>query len=673
MDQTQLRPLAQPRATIDFSAFQQQPRMDWGLNQSLGVSDFRTEHMSEEEARDELSEYAIYRLEKRRDDDRIGSDRSGNAWEFARTVEVRDLSKEDASAFIRQRDEEGRSVVEEKASFPLPLQELVERTHVSLSKAETEPAVFHWVLADLHSVKQKVDRHATSYFGSRSNSSYGDAKQYNSSRRSKHNRAGGSKSKKERVSVTMFFKRVPRPSVSAIGILEQQRFHAASIQKRNITAQQMQDNELNEQLKLAQQQSAQRQFEAAQRMRAIEASIQQQQQQQENQQKLQQKLFEQQFLQQQQHVLALQQQAQHADQNRARLMQGQAGPQVHQQNMPQGVGQGVGRGAGKPPVPPPPPAQARGNAPPTVPPPPKVRNAQQVPPPPQQQKPSKVQTRQQATRPRAYSRSAEPESPRSSGESFESEDDAESWCDTVDTPLSSQASDTPRSRRSRAKSRSRSRSRDRCHGRCKSHNHNEDTGYGFEPVRRMSRHDQHYLENQAPAHGMLRGREMFSPEPTVSLLDSIKQEAYDAGMRAVTRADREDMIYRQRTAAPPPQIIQRQHSVRVVAPPPRMIEDKFEFGRLRIDDDLVYERRRMEEDRERRRQDADYERMRQAAEYEHRRYDIPEGNYYPLESPRREVDERDFMRTRDWVSGEYENPFLPYDGSRRGSYGGRGR
>ncbi|KAK1769363.1 hypothetical protein QBC33DRAFT_352967 [Phialemonium atrogriseum] len=231
MQSQQIAPPPPPREIVPVR-LQQGPRVQ--------VSDIRKERLTDSEAREELSTYTVFRFE--RADPPDGYDAEGEkvkpTWENVIRSEVHDIAKKDVLHQIRFLNETTLPIGEKKASLNPAQQRQLEKAQEELSNREHD-ARFQTVLVQMdHQLKVKVLNRSTER--ERVGGRHGDkgerrrpkeyrdrkGKEYwgNTSTYSKRKASGskdGKKKGKERVSITAYYKRSPRPEVDAIAIVMQ--------------------------------------------------------------------------------------------------------------------------------------------------------------------------------------------------------------------------------------------------------------------------------------------------------------------------------------------------------------------------------------------------------------------------------------------------------------------
>ncbi|KAI0546231.1 hypothetical protein F4679DRAFT_418197 [Xylaria curta] len=185
---------------------------------TVKIQDVREDLMSESDKKEELSEYVIIRFEKVNDKDEI--DEQGRpkwpSWEQAIKTEDWSIPKEVAIRKIRQLNLTTRSVLDKKNSLTPPLKRQLDKTLEDLTKREPEFSNHYWTLVQIDHQLRPIEP----FFPS--SSSYQPARRHRStshriSPKRSHTKGSSRHSKKkrvyERLSLTAYFKRVPRPGV----------------------------------------------------------------------------------------------------------------------------------------------------------------------------------------------------------------------------------------------------------------------------------------------------------------------------------------------------------------------------------------------------------------------------------------------------------------------------
>ncbi|TID02346.1 hypothetical protein CH35J_003862 [Colletotrichum higginsianum] len=171
-------------------------------------SDLRSERMTEANAREALSEYVVYRLEKVNDPDEIDDEGypAVPTWENVTRTEVRDLSKPVITRTIRHLDDEGKSVMQKKLKLTATQQRQIEKAQNDL-ETHNHDKRFCYTLQQIDTKMKKLSKDSTEY------------RQYIAGRESKKVTVSKTKKSKknllETTSLTVYFKREPRAGIPA--------------------------------------------------------------------------------------------------------------------------------------------------------------------------------------------------------------------------------------------------------------------------------------------------------------------------------------------------------------------------------------------------------------------------------------------------------------------------
>ncbi|TRX94904.1 hypothetical protein FHL15_004365 [Xylaria flabelliformis] len=189
------------------------------------IQDVRKDLMSESDMKEDLSDYVIIRFEKVNDKD--GIDEHGRpkwpGWEQAIKTEDWSIPKEEAFRKIQQLNLKTRSVLDKKNSLTPPLKRQIDKTLEDLTRRESEFSNHYWTLVQIDHQLRAIEP----YFPS--SLSYQPARKHRSTNHrisSKRPYSKGHSKKKrayERLSLTAYFKRVPRPGVNIKRLWEEHR------------------------------------------------------------------------------------------------------------------------------------------------------------------------------------------------------------------------------------------------------------------------------------------------------------------------------------------------------------------------------------------------------------------------------------------------------------------
>ncbi|GJN66605.1 hypothetical protein PLICBS_000624 [Purpureocillium lilacinum] len=598
---------------------------------SVEISDLRLKNPTEADARQLLSSIIVVRHEKWTSPNELDEEGypATPSWERVTRTEEADISQHEANRKIRELAKEG-SVVDKKASLHELIQRQLEETQAHLEETDPDPR-YRYILTQLDWKIKKIEENSTLYHKTEKKSKDKDKdkkdKDGKDGKKSKKNKeykietAKSSKSKpksktrKERVSVTAYFKRVPRDSENALKMLDEIR-KSKKPQSQGQPQQQQQQQQ--------QQHQQQQQRAAAHHANMAQGPP---------------------MGQPMPHFPPQHHQPQQAHPPPQAMPQMPPAPPMHHQPRPQQPPMGFPMGpqpmGGQPLGPQPVGGQHMGGQP---------FAGQPMGGQPAGPRPGHIGG--QGHQGRSANIEVVPPagkgfklyfgSPRDSRSSFTSDDGWESEGSEYMTPESSIGSSSRRSHHGRYRSRSRHRQRER------------PEAFGLEVPRRHSKRDVDYIPTGTST------REPASPGPKaltpVVDVDRLVEQAYRNGREdeAIRGSLRPKVIQ-----APPlfRRITDHEARREVFADDlDRMGEDLY---RTRLDDEIRQSRDL------RRLQDAQYERQRDDLERDRRMQDRL-GRYDPADRiPRTTVDGRDYLRYRDDPVVEPSNPFL---GGRRSSY-----
>ncbi|KAK3313524.1 hypothetical protein B0H66DRAFT_536787 [Apodospora peruviana] len=195
-------------------------------NPPVRISDIRKERITPAEAREELSEYIIYRFEP--SEPGCGYDSDGErrkpSWESVFVVEVHGVSKKDAALQVRTLNQNTWSLGEKKATLSGVQNRQIEKVLEEL-QARDYPYFQTNLVQIHHQLRPKLkEKHLK---GSSSKHHPKDVKELlfrDHKERMKHSSSKDKKKhkekekEKERVSLTAYYKRSPKPEVDALAI-----------------------------------------------------------------------------------------------------------------------------------------------------------------------------------------------------------------------------------------------------------------------------------------------------------------------------------------------------------------------------------------------------------------------------------------------------------------------
>lgn len=310
------------------------------LNRVPELSDLRSENLTEEEYREFLTEYIIYRLEKVESLDSTG-DPGHDSWANCKRKCLPTVDKHEAKKAISDLNKEdrkkGRSLLEKQRSLTSIQQDQLVRLEKDLTNDVQRDGRFQIILAQIQSTikprdEKLVGRHS------------------NTKRKLQDNKKR--KQKYERTSINAYFKRCPRPEQVPSLLhrqLELEKNQGRQVQERQVQEQQAREQVMKEQLKQLQvkdraeeaRRLAQEKAHAEETRRIAQQQAQQQQQQaqllkQQNQLQTQQAQLQKQLAMQQQKQEQAQQQQARQQQTQQAQNHGRTLAVPHQQLHPQG-------------------------------------------------------------------------------------------------------------------------------------------------------------------------------------------------------------------------------------------------------------------------------------------------------------------------------------------------
>jgi hypothetical protein len=169
-----------------------------------------TAAMSESDAREKLSDYVVFRYEKaptgQLDDAGLPA---RPTWEHVNRVHITGYSRRDVARIIRDLNKRTLPTFEKKETLPELAQYQINSSHDELARAERDPR-FHYVLAQIdYELRERESSDDVS----------GDHKRSRSSRRKSSSATRKTRRRvMERISVTAYFKRTPRPGEDVISM-----------------------------------------------------------------------------------------------------------------------------------------------------------------------------------------------------------------------------------------------------------------------------------------------------------------------------------------------------------------------------------------------------------------------------------------------------------------------
>ncbi|KAK7996126.1 hypothetical protein PG991_015593 [Apiospora marii] len=218
------------------------------------VTDVSEHVMSYSEMAAKCTDILVFRFEKCRDNNRQYLDRDEedvvkSSWEQAIRSRVTSQSQKELSREVRRLDKETDDVLKKKNDLSPALQRQLDRTYSELAAGEHDSAIYQWTLAQIdqqlrpadpanamfrteyHTVtrprKDEGKKHPKKKGKDKSrsrNKSRTKAKKSSSSSKAKHGSYPPSNNVYlERVSLTAYFKRSPRPNVDIAALLQQKK------------------------------------------------------------------------------------------------------------------------------------------------------------------------------------------------------------------------------------------------------------------------------------------------------------------------------------------------------------------------------------------------------------------------------------------------------------------
>ncbi|KAM0254847.1 hypothetical protein ACHAQJ_006388 [Trichoderma viride] len=217
------QPIISPQPSLQYSPAslisphnartRHQPTPEPLPRRNIDVVDIRDDNITEAEARKRLSSYIVVRIEK--STDLYAIDDEGNpvspTWEKASHTIQRDISRQEAGRKVRELNQETGPVSDKKNELPSALQRQLEHAWGKLADMESDRR-FVYTLAQLD-WKIKISEAQREHHRKREKRSKDKKRSKESSR---------SKPKKERVSMTAYFKREPSCEESCVSMYTRQ-------------------------------------------------------------------------------------------------------------------------------------------------------------------------------------------------------------------------------------------------------------------------------------------------------------------------------------------------------------------------------------------------------------------------------------------------------------------
>ncbi|KAI8628625.1 hypothetical protein F5Y19DRAFT_107721 [Xylariaceae sp. FL1651] len=195
---------------------------------AIQITDVSRDLFSESDMRDELTDYTVFRFDKLADRDQL--DDFGRpkwpSWEKALRTEDRSLSKQVAAEKVRHLNRSSKPVIDKKNSLTAPLRRQIDSTLEELMSREPDPANFQWVLAQIDHQLKSIDPCFSNSLNQHNHTrGHRNSTSRCLARRTSH--SGGSRYPKkkiyERLSLTAYFKRVPRQGVDILRLWSDKR------------------------------------------------------------------------------------------------------------------------------------------------------------------------------------------------------------------------------------------------------------------------------------------------------------------------------------------------------------------------------------------------------------------------------------------------------------------
>ncbi|KAK0756621.1 hypothetical protein N5P37_010776 [Trichoderma harzianum] len=197
-----------------------QPMSESQPRRNIDIIDIRDENITESEARKCLSSFIVVRMERLANP--YDLDDEGNpmrpTWDKATHTVRRDISQEEARHKVRELNKETGSVTDKKNELSSAIQRQLEHAWNKLDNMESDPR-FVYTLAQLDWKYKRVETRGHDRKHDRRSKDKKKSKEKHKSKRS----PSRSKPKRERVSVTAYFKREPGRNENCLKMLRAQR------------------------------------------------------------------------------------------------------------------------------------------------------------------------------------------------------------------------------------------------------------------------------------------------------------------------------------------------------------------------------------------------------------------------------------------------------------------
>ncbi|KFA75152.1 hypothetical protein S40288_02847 [Stachybotrys chartarum IBT 40288] len=182
------------------------------IGKNYDVVDIRKNRMSEADAREKLSSYVVIRMQKKDSSKDPYGNKEPPTWANAEHIIATEISQTEAARKVRELQSLGRSVVDKANELSATIQAQLTEATDNLQQAERDPR-YYYELAQLEWKVKKINTPRYEYITRVRGKEYVIEPKRSKSRSKVHF---------ERVSVTAFFKRMPRPEVDALELLRQQ-------------------------------------------------------------------------------------------------------------------------------------------------------------------------------------------------------------------------------------------------------------------------------------------------------------------------------------------------------------------------------------------------------------------------------------------------------------------
>ncbi|KAI0145639.1 hypothetical protein F4776DRAFT_660523 [Hypoxylon sp. NC0597] len=193
-----------------------------GRGPSVQISDVSRDLLTIDDMRDQLTEYAIYRFEKMPSQNTYDDDGRLKVptWERAIRTRVPDMAPRDIVRQIQHLNRDTRNLTDKQKSLSPVLQRQVDAAQEQLALENPDPTNYHWVLVQLDHQLREIAPYVVATGGNHSlfRRRHGSNRRRSYSRTRRHMRRAY-----ERISLTAYFKRTPRPNVDIAMLYEARR------------------------------------------------------------------------------------------------------------------------------------------------------------------------------------------------------------------------------------------------------------------------------------------------------------------------------------------------------------------------------------------------------------------------------------------------------------------